>query len=313
MKNLSVSKIESYLTCPYNFKLSYVDKIPQISSGTPLVGRVIHDIVEVALKEYGRTGKYPDRKTLDDRFEPTYRRFVEKEESRDTFMGWQWDIPESDAKSAYRALIPVAREALEEHRPWMLGSGPAVEQRIDLEFDSEVGQVPLIGYVDLLNESGVLCDWKSTLKDTPSKLAKKSWLQFSCYSFWSWPIIGEESQSCKKIFLVAGGTPHVEVEPFTVGQKHREYFAKLAAQVWKAIHFGVYPTTDSWKCNPKFCPFFGPCKSEVMKIIPEVKCVGCEKTLYDGSNFCMHCGLKVEADAAVAAEVAAQAAQEESW
>lgn len=317
MKNLSVSKIESYLTCPYNFKLAYVDRIPQVSSGTPLVGRVIHDIVEVSLKEYGRTGKYPDPKTMDDRFLPTYQRLVAKEESRDTFVGWQWDMDmsEADAKAAYRALIPVAHEALEKYRPMMLETGPAVEQRIDLEFDSEVGPIPLIGYVDLLDESELLCDWKSTLKSEPSKMALKSWLQFACYSFWSWPLIGDEEQQCRKIFLVAGGTPHVEVEPFVVGPKHREYFAKLAAQVWKGIYYNVFPATDSWKCDPRFCSFFGPCKSEVMKIMPEQKCAGCAKTLYSGSKFCMYCGLEVKVETAVeiAAEVAAQATVEESW
>lgn len=290
MKNLSVSKIESYLTCPFNFRLAYVDKIPQISSGTPLVGRVIHDIVEVSLKEYGRTGKYPDAKTMDDRFEPTWKRQVAKEESKDSFVGWQWDLPEDDAKAAYRALIPVAREALEKYRPMMLPDGPAVEKRIDLEFDSEVGQVPLVGYADLLDESGLLADWKSTLKDAPNKLGRKNWLQFSCYSFWSWPIIGEEDQRCEKVFLVAGGTPHVEVEPFVVGPKHREYFSKVAAQVWKGIYYNVYPATDSWKCDPRFCQFFGPCKSEIAKILPEIKCTGCSKPLFGGAKFCMYCG-----------------------
>lgn len=303
MKNLSVSKIESYLTCPFNFKLSYVDRIPQISNGTPLVGRVIHAIVEMALKECGRTGKYPSAKTMDDHFRPAWQREVEKEESKDSFIGWQWDMPEEEAKAAYRALIPVAREALEEYRPWQLDSGPAVEQRIDLEFATEVGPAPLIGYVDLLDETGLLADWKSTLKSEPSGLAKKSWLQFGCYSFWSWPLVGEEIQECRKIFLVAGGTPHVEVEPFTVGPRHREYFAKLAAQVWKAIYHGVYPTTDSWKCNPDFCAFFGPCKSDVIKILPDIICAACGKKLYSGSKFCMHCGHAAQAQASEAVEM----------
>jgi len=293
MKNISVSKIESYLTCPLNFKLSYVDKIPQLSSGVTLVGRVIHELVELSMKEYGRAGKYPDAKTMDDRFEPTWKRLVAKEESKSWFIGWEWDIPEKEAKASYRGLIPVARQALEKYRPMMLEAGPAVEQRIDLEFESEVGPVPLLGYADFLDESGLLGDWKSTLKGDVSGLAKKSWLQFAGYSFWSWPLVGEENQLCEKVFLVAGGSePHVEVEPFVVGPKHREYFAKLVAQVWKGIHYGVYPARDSWKCE--FCPFRGPCRSEVEKPEEKILCAACGKKLYSGSRFCMHCGQKVE-------------------
>lgn len=286
IKNLSVSKIEAYQLCPLSVKYSYLDKIPQVSPGTLLVGRVIHDIVEAAIKEYGRTQKYPDRKTLDDRFEPTYKRLVAKEESRDTFIGWQWDTPEADAKAAYRALVPVAREAIEKVRPWMLDSGPAAEQRIDLEFDTEVGVAPLIGYVDLLEENGLLCDWKSTLQKKPSARAKSTWLQFACYSFWSWPLVGEEEQHCQKIFLVAGGTPHAEFVPFTVGPKHREWFAKVAAQVWKAIHYGVYPGNNTtWKCSSAFCSYHGPCQD----------------------------GISKEPSKSEAVEVAAQAVVEESW
>lgn len=229
-------------------------------------GTVVHEIIDIALREFAKSGKYPDWKTMDDMFDPTWEAKVKEEEEKPWFIGWKWDNkdPEVKVRREYRPLVRIAREqALEKIRPWMLGNEPVVEWRIDLELQSDEGPFQLVGYADLLMNTGILCDWKTT-HDEVSKRQKATWLQFAGYALWAWPIVGEENLQCQKIFLVRGNDPHVEFVPFMITEAHREWFCKVAAQVWKMVlHDAYLPGTDTWLCSPKFCEFWGPCKGEL--------------------------------------------------
>jgi CRISPR/Cas system-associated exonuclease Cas4 (RecB family) len=281
MKNLSVSKIDKFLQCPLAFKYRYIDKIPETTSMVVHGGRVVHEVIEHALKQFAQTGKYPDWQTMDDLYEPVWERQTKEEEEKESFVSWQFDPddPPEKVRAECRPLVRLAREeALPKIRPFMAENGPVIEYRVDLEFKSDVGPFKTLGFIDLLDDTGLLSDWKTTKK--VSARAKKGWMQAASYSFWVYPTIGEEIVRAQKIFLVRGDDPHIEYAPTEVGPMHRKWFAKIAAEVWKSIHHGVYPArAEGWWCSPKFCSFYGPCQEGVGKPEEEpVKemCVACK-------------------------------------
>lgn len=259
MKHLSVSKIEKYLTCPLSLKYRYIDQIPETSSFVLLAGRVVHEVVEHALRHHAKHGSYPDWQTLDDLYLPAWEKQTKEEEAKPTFLGWERneDDPEEKIRDESRVLVRLAsEEALPHFAPWLIGDDPVIEYRIDLELESEVGPFKLLGFIDLLDRSGLLADWK-TAREKASGMAKAAWLQFAAYSLFVWPLIGEELVKARKVFLIRGQNPRVEYADYEIGPPHRAWFLKLAADVWKAIHFGVFPARESWACG--FCSFKGPC------------------------------------------------------
>lgn len=269
IRNLSVSKIEKLLLCPKNFELSYIHKIPQPNVWKMHAGNVVHEIIENAIRQFAVSGQYPDWKTMDDQYEPVWEAKQAETEGKSTFIGWQEDPkdPLEKLRPEYRTLIRVAREqVLPGLRPWMMEDGPAVEYRIDLELRSRVGPFPLIGYLDVLEASGILMDWKTTNEEVSAR-AKRTWLQFAAYSIWVWPLTGEEVVRCEKIFLVRGnGNPRVERVPFTMDPRHRDYFISVAARAWELIHHRIfYPNSETWLCKPDFCPFYQGCQGELGK------------------------------------------------
>lgn len=263
--NLSVSKIEKALLCPMAFKFQYIDRIPQVSSGRFLSGNVIHEILEFAMRERARTGKYPDWKDLDDKYEPTWTAKTAEEEAKEDFLGWDWDAkdPLEKAKAGYRPLVRLACEkVLPTLKPWMLGAEPVIEYKIDLEMQSAMGPFKLIGYADFLDDSGLLGDWKTTENKVGDR-AKRTWLQFAAYSLWAYPIVGEENLRCQKIFLVRATEPYVERCEFVITAKHREYFVKVAAAVWQMVQADAYiPVTDTWLCKKDWCDYYAGCQGE---------------------------------------------------
>lgn len=266
LRNLSVSKIEKALLCPMAFKFQYIDRIPQVSSGRFLAGNVVHELLELALRAQAKTGKYPSWKDIDDRYDATWADKVKEEEDRDDHLGWDWDPadPEATVKKDFRALTRMAVEkALPKVKPWMLGTEPVVEYKIDMELQSAAGPFKLLGYIDFLDDSGFLGDWKTTEKKVSDR-AKRTWLQFAAYSLWAYPIVGQEKLKCKKMFLVRAKEPFFEPCEFVVGPKHREYFLKVAAAVWQMVQASAYvPVTDTWMCKPDWCNYYAGCQGEL--------------------------------------------------
>lgn len=265
IRNLSVSRIEKALLCPMAFKYQYIDRIPTVSSGKFLSGNVIHEILEFAMREFGRTGKYPSWKDLDDKYEPTWAEKTSEEEKKEDFLGWDWesDDPLSKVKGDFRALLRMAVEkALPTVKPWMLGKEPVVEYKIDLEMQSAMGPFKLLGYIDFLDDSGFIGDWKTTEKKVSDR-AKRMWLQFAAYSLWAYPIVGQEDLKCKKMFLVRAREPFFEPCEFLIKQKHRDYFVKVAAAVWQMVQSAAYiPVTDTWLCKKDWCEYYAGCQGE---------------------------------------------------
>lgn len=273
MRTLSVSKMEAMLLCPRNAKYVYIDHIPTPRAGKLTAGNVVHEIIEHALRTYTRTGSYPDWKTLDDMYEPTWTRLFQEEEAKDWFVGWKWDSddPPEKVKLEYRPLVRLVREeVLPTIKPWMIDGEPVIEWRIKLQLRSDVGPFLLQGDIDLLDASGVLMDWKTTDGDI-SPRQKRTWLQFGGYSLWAYPVVGEENLRCEKIFLIRGEKPRIERVPFTITRKHREYFVELAAQVWKMIQQNIFPpVTDTWLCKADFCSFYAGCQGELNEALHKV-------------------------------------------
>lgn len=273
MKNLSVSKIEKFLLCPKNFEMSFIHQIPQSNAWKPHAGTVVHQILENAMKQFCKTDVYPSWQEMDDQYESVWEEKTKEAQEKPWFIGWQDDPkdPVETLKPDYRKLIRLAREeVLPTINPYRIDGEPVIEHRIDLEIRTKVGLCPIIGYADLLDGSGVLMDWKTTKfneKGELSKRAQGAWLQFAAYSLWAWPLVGEEELRCEKIFLIRGaGDPAVQRVPFKIGPKHREYFTKVAAQVWETIYYGIFiANPETWLCKPDFCPYWTGCMGEFVK------------------------------------------------
>lgn len=272
LKNLSVSKIEKAMLCPKHYKLKFLDRIPEMSSWVAHGGIVVHDIVEKAIKQFAHSGSYPSWQELDDRFMPTWEEKRRKTESNDDFLGWKEDPKEPVDKVLMecRPLVRLAREeALPKYQPWMLEGTPVVEQRIDLELESAIGSFPIIGYIDLLDASGTLVDWKTTGVNDKGEVSDRKlngWLQNAAYSLWAWPIVGEEYLPCQKVFLVKGQNglePRVQYSNFKVGPQRRRFFTDVAASVWEMTVNGGFPAnTNTWMCRPDWCTYFQMCRGE---------------------------------------------------
>lgn len=262
VRHLSPSKIEGLMKCPEQFRLRYVEKIPEPSVGVMLAGRVVHAVIERSMKQV-RFGKpLPVAHEMDDWFLVSWNDQIKEEEEKPSFLGWEWDEddPPEKAKAEFRALIPYVRESvLPEIRPKF------IEEPVKLMYPSEIGEFLVWGQLDLMDEAGAIWDWKTTAKVSAN--AKKGWFQFAHYSRLAVEVTGDLATPIKKTFLVRGKRPKHEIVPFVLGPMHREWFARVAANAWKVVKAGAYvANTGGWWCAPDWCGFYAVCQGDFADI-----------------------------------------------
>lgn len=263
IKHLSPTKIEAALKCGYQVQFRYEDRAPEPSGGFLLAGRVVHKVLERALKRVVLGGKLPEAKEMDDWFLPEWEAHVKKEEERPTFIGWQWDAddPEENVKRDCRALIPFVRtDVLPALKPKL------IEHTVKLEYQSEMGSFLVWGVLDLLEEDGLLSDWKTTRNVSQNQ--KKSWLQLAHYARFVFETMGQQNVKARKLCLVFGEKPSLEIIEYVMTPAHREWFARCAAAAWKIVKTRAYapPPEGSWWCSPDWCSFWGLCKGRFFSI-----------------------------------------------
>lgn len=264
MKHLSVTKIEQAMKCSWALKLRYVDKVPEREVGKFVIGNAVHGVVEHALKCVATGHSFPDAKTLDDFYLTRWVGEIAEREHKQTFLGWNWEIPKEKLHEWGRALVAhISADFLPKVRPWVFQAQPVVEYETKIEYPSAIGPFLVWGYLDLLDERGILVDWKTS--DHLPRSAFELGMQFPAYSHEALRITGQEITPCRRIFFLYGEKPEIKIVKFDVKPEDRVRFAEVAADVWKMTQDDGYkPNPDGWWCSKKWCSFFSPCAGEMV-------------------------------------------------
>jgi len=266
VRHLSPSKIETAMKCPEQFRLRYVEKIPEVSIPSMLSGRVIHKIMELYLKGVVAGKGVSSAQDMDDLFVKEWERQTKEEEEKENHIGWATD-PDDPLEKIYaesRALIPFVRaEVLPSIKPAILHGNPLIEHTVKDEYETEAGETFLVWQViDLVEENQTLTDWKTTRK--VSKNAVKSWFQMSAYSNFIARVFGKEIVEARKVFLIRGKKPKVDVANYLMGPGHREWFKRQAISTWKMVKSGAYvANTTTWACSENWCSYYQCCQGDL--------------------------------------------------
>lgn len=256
---LSVSKLNAFTKCGLQARYRYRDHIPEPNLGKFHVGIVTHAVIERALREVLLGKGPPSLADMTDWIKPAWDEEIKEAESKDRFIGWLWDKGDSPEKGLRDILGMVTAfhgRILPKLKPVL------VEHGFSFELDSKCGPFKIYGYLDLLEEGGMLTDWK-TADGSVSDNAKKLDLQFPGYSIFAREYTKLETTECRKVFLVRG-TNEIEVVKYTVDQRHRDWFTRVAAAVWQSVEADSFiPGTGGWWCSEKWCSFWQGCQGEL--------------------------------------------------
>jgi len=239
--HLSASQINLYLMCSLKYRFQYVDRLPKPFKSSGLAfGSVIHSTIDWLHKHR----KQKKEVSLDDLYRILKADwFCQKCED---------EIRYKDGEDEQKLLL-LAREliSLYYHSPLNGVVESEVPFRIPL-VNPVTGQtltVPLEGFIDLVETSDVLTEFKTSARAMASD-DLEDMLQLSIYSYVYRMLFGREPQKLKVVNFVKTRTPKLNIIE-GVARKQSDYIwlFHLVSEVLKGIKAEVYFPKKSFLCG----------------------------------------------------------------
>ena len=169
LRSISPTQLRAYDTCPLQYRMRYVERIPTRDSPASLVGQAVHAALErnfVLKRRYGHDLEIEDAmEVFDDVWAARLPPGAMSESSTE------------DYDRAYASGQSVLELYLTEVAPSVVPH--LVEHRFRFEIPGL--QVQLVGTVDLIDRNGVVIDHKTSVRSYPKTYPNRD-LQLQCYA-----------------------------------------------------------------------------------------------------------------------------------
>lgn len=273
---LSPSQMSTFLKCPKQWALIYVDKKPRRTSARMFQGIFVHEAMEAVLKERLRTGNLPSLEMAQDTFSTAF------DDGKKHIEDWEGE-PEGSVKDIG---IKCTEAFYEEAAP---GSTPiAVEQtfHVVIKRDNKI-HLPILGKIDseqiqahteqeyqdirqAMLGGDKTASQRKPLRIHDLKVVTDKWsqgdidndFQFSIYA----GVRGIPDIQVDQIVKGRAKVPRVRYEKLTgvVTAGRVEHAFDVAAGVAQSIALGHFPPTnpENWWCSDKWCSMWQHCRGK---------------------------------------------------
>jgi putative RecB family exonuclease len=258
LDHLSYSSINTFLSCPANWKFHYLDKIPVQTSKDLIFGSAFHGAIESFLANKSK----PDQPSLTDLWQDNWHKQIIVEDKPREDINWKDETPESLCNLGIRMFeSPAIRDGILSITPtFNLDGNAAIEKKVELRVPGV--PIPIIGYIDIMTPSGP-GDFKTSGK--------------------SWSADKAENEMQPLFYLAAlnqlGMTvPNWEFTHFVFVKTKTPQFQKITHQhnpsqciwlfgmirkVWLAIQSGAFPENPTgWMCSSDWCDYYSNCRGK---------------------------------------------------
>lgn len=248
----SATRLKSYLTCPRQFRYSYVDAIPSLPTSLLVFGRALHDALCFVHECQMESGSLPPVGDVLECFDALWSEALKA----DPFFRDGSPSPAQHLTTGHEILR--AYLAAPENQKLPLAA--------ELAFEVKAGDYRLAGIVDRLDESKsglIVVDFKSGTRKPSSKDLDEE-LQFTIYAFAIEGMMGRPVEKVIHCHLRTGD----RFETYRTG----EHFAWLLDEVLPFVAGGVArgefaPRSGYW-CN--WCDYRELCRAENARDTGEV-------------------------------------------
>lgn len=252
IEHLSYSSITSYLTCARSWQFRYAEKVPTTTSPELVFGSAWHDTIERAIAARSAGGQAPD---LIAAWQEAWGKQVGEKN-----VAWGSSSAIDYQNEGIRMLTSDAiGPVLDGLRAGADDEGLKIERKVTLSVPGV--PVPVIGYIDLIDEAGIPHDLKTSARAwTQDKAAAETQSLFylAALNQAGTPAPGWEF---RHIVFTKTQKPQVQVlaHRHTAGQAM--WLFTMIKRVWDGIEREVFPPNPtSWKCSPNYCEYWSMCR-----------------------------------------------------
>lgn len=256
MPHISFSSFKDFKTCPYKFKLTWVDKIGKFAGNEHTTfGNALHSVLE-----YQVQNKVPENfTTWEDFFDKEFLRFIKGALAGGAEKFDKKLITEMRAQG--RVLIPLAMPALREKfgNFQLLGSELNLMEPIN---EYKKASFDFKGFIDLVvgTEDGKVhvvdfktCSWGWDARHRSDKMTVYQLVFYKHYLSQKWDINPDDIDVHFALLKRTAKTNHVEFVDITSGKKRNENALKELLTVVSNYH-NMHFMKNKVSCAT--CPFY---------------------------------------------------------
>lgn len=264
---LSYSSVSKYKQCQVQWKYRYVDGIKTQATGKLLAGSAYHEAIAMGFMVKRLYNELPPIESMHSTFINFWNKQVGNTMliARDSGGNQFIQVPAVKFDNDDPVQLKADAMALMDmyYNDYMTKIQPVI---VEEKFTTDYNGIPLLGYIDLIDQNGVVYD---------HKLQWRSWqngrvdtdIQPTFYGL----LLG---RNIEFRFHFAKALKISQLEEAVTARTDDDY-AKLGADItamWQQIQTGVYLRTGSgWVCSQKYCGYWDRCHNEpVPGVNPEV-------------------------------------------
>lgn len=255
----SHSQYAAYRICGRAYYYKYVLNVPTRQYVAPTRGSAVHKGIEFALKRKMDLGTVPSIDEAKTFVEETFTKEAERIED------WEDNEPGKVKDSTLDLYAVFHREALARINPIAIEKGFAVK----------IGDVPMIGWIDLIDEQPAM-DTTGLSKEEVQLAPKKLVTVDFKTSRKTWAENEVRNNTQLTVYAAVEGTPHVRVDQLVQLKKGTTYVrsesvrtpqdvAIVSEDIQETADFirqGTFPMCDigAWCCSTRYCAWFHLCR-----------------------------------------------------
>jgi len=251
----SYSRVSTYLSCGIRYLKKYVEEIPQLSTPVLITGKAVHAGIEMNYKQ--KVNSKVDLPVADlkdcvaDEIERSFQEELfltdeEKSVGKQKLRGQCKDLGVKGIEVYHSEVSPIVMPVASEH-----------EFLIPL-WDGH----QLYGFIDVLDESGIIRDTK-TAKKAPVQTIAQTSQQLTAYTMAYRQLFQRMPEKVTLDYVLLSNNPRVAFYESSRGMEDIRIFLKRLKRVIDGIEKEVFlPPTEPWQCL--YCQYRQNCEEKLI-------------------------------------------------
>ena len=256
LDHVSPSQLSMFLRCARQWSYRYIDGLVAPPSISLVVGSAYHDALATNFMQKIQSEQDLPVSDVLDAFSTSWDRQLSRRVVEDDGEQREFEALGTDGEGEAEDTGDAKDGGVKLVRTYHYDMAPTVQPAsVEKSLEIKIGDLKLVGRLDLETITGKVIDHKTSAR---SKSQAEMDLEFQPFAY---GLLNRGPVDFD--FHVAVKTKKPKIQVIQTPKTTREviWFLRLAQQVSKAMHTGIYPPNPTgWWCNEKYCGYHSMCK-----------------------------------------------------
>jgi len=232
--HLSVTQIRMYLRCPLQYFFRYVCDLKIPPTGGLTLGRTVHETLKDNYRQKITSHQDLSLSNVTDIFSSHWER-----EAQETLFS-DGENPGKMKDEGVQLLTAYQEKVAPKVQP--------VEVEREFLFETGATELPLKGYIDLIDDQRCIIDHKTSKTSFLPDAASKD-IQLTAYAMAYRFLHGQDENGVRLDVMVRTKQPRIQQLRSTRTQADIERFLRLAEKLEQGIKSGIFFPNDNYMCG----------------------------------------------------------------